>query len=626
MANLFCIILTLKRWNLTQKIKVISGLRAWYKKGDTMQKTVVILTIAIMTVSFIAFSGCVESTEQLPEDNGTHEDGPVEQLLEDNSTHYSIQASFVGNVTVENESAQTLQTVDYAKTSSSSSGFSAKTHNTVNTITTNKEPVAIISSISPSPAINGSSVTFTGSGSDTDGTIVAYLWTSDGKQISTEASFNTSSIAIGTHTVKFSVKDDDGVWSEEATETLTITEHPNIAPVARIDSITPTTATFGSEITFIGSGNDTDGAIVSYLWTSDGKQISTEPSFSTSLLAVGTHTIKFSVKDDDGAWSAEATETLTITERPNVAPFARIDSITPSTATESSSVTFKGSGIDTDGSIVAYLWTSDGKQISTEPSFSTSLLAVGTHTIKFSVKDDDGAWSAETTSTLKIEPSAEVPSRATVILTFDDGFKSDYDTVYPLLKERNISSTHYIIASMVGEDSTRMTWDHIKAMYDDGFDMECHSDTHPDLTTMSSDEIIQEMLNVNTAFVTHGMPAPKHIAYPYGECNDNVISVISSYRDTGRVVTWQNNGYYPTELLEKPYELPCYPTDYHGTIAEIDKAIAGNYTLILNFHAVSDIPGDYNMSISEFESILDYIQSNDIRNQTISEYYEETLE
>ncbi|WP_292353196.1 polysaccharide deacetylase family protein, partial [Methanomethylovorans sp. PtaU1.Bin093] len=281
---------------------------------------------------------------------------------------------------------------------------------------------------------------------------------------------------------------------------------------------------------------------------------------------------------------------------------------------------------DTDGTIVAYLWTSDGKEISTEASFSTSLLAVGTHTVKFSVKDDDGAWSAETTSTLKIEPSAEVPSRATVILTFDDGFKSDYDTVYPLLKERNISSTHYIIASMVGEDSTRMTWDHIKAMYDDGFDMECHSDTHPDLTTMSSDEIIQEMLNVNTAFVTHGMPAPKHIAYPYGECNDNVISVISSYRDTGRVVTWKNNGYYPTELLEKPYGLPCYPTEYHGTIAEIDKAVAGNYTLILGFHQVTENPGEYDISTSEFISILDYIESNNIRTQTISEYYKENFE
>ncbi|OPY18527.1 MAG: Polysaccharide deacetylase [Methanomethylovorans sp. PtaU1.Bin093] len=254
------------------------------------------------------------------------------------------------------------------------------------------------------------------------------------------------------------------------------------------------------------------------------------------------------------------------------------------------------------------------------------MLAVGTHTVKFSVKDDDGAWSAETTSTLKIEPSAEVPSRATVILTFDDGFKSDYDTVYPLLKERNISSTHYIIASMVGEDSTRMTWDHIKAMYDDGFDMECHSDTHPDLTTMSSDEIIQEMLNVNTAFVTHGMPAPKHIAYPYGECNDNVISVISSYRDTGRVVTWKNNGYYPTELLEKPYGLPCYPTEYHGTIAEIDKAVAGNYTLILGFHQVTENPGEYDISTSEFISILDYIESNNIRTQTISEYYKENFE
>ena len=209
-----------------------------------------------------------------------------------------------------------------------------------------------------------------------------------------------------------------------------------------------------------------------------------------------------------------------------------------------------------------------------------------------------------------------------MILTFDDGYRSDYTVVYPEMKSRNMRSTHYIIASMAGSGYPGyMSWAEIREMHEDGFDMQCHSNTHPFLTEMSSDQIIQEMVAVNAAFVAQGMPAPRHTAYPYGDYNANVIATVSQYRDSGRVVTW---GDYSgsTGSLQKPYNLPSYSTEWHNTIAEIDKAIAGNYTLILCIHAVTDTPGQYNMPISEFVSILDHIESNNIPTQTISEYYD----
>uniref|UniRef100_UPI00260F3727 polysaccharide deacetylase family protein n=1 Tax=uncultured Methanomethylovorans sp. TaxID=183759 RepID=UPI00260F3727 len=297
-------------------------------------------------------------------------------------------------------------------------------------------------------------------------------------------------------------------------------------------------------------------------------------------------------------------------------------------AINGSIVTFTGSGTDTDGTVVTYLWKLDGTNISHQSTFTNSSIPVGTHTIAFWVQDDDGAWSKEVNTTLTINERPEVvPSGMSVILTFDDGFKSDYDIVYQELTDRNMRSTHYIIANKVGEDETRMSWNDIKTMSDAGFDMECHSYTHPELIKNSSNEIIQQMVNVNNAFVSHGLPAPRHTAYPFGEYNDNVISVISSYRDSGRVVSWQNNAYYPVDSLKKPYELPCYPTDFNNTIAEIDKAIAGNYTLILGFHEITEIrSGTYEMSISEFESILDYIESKNIPTQTIAEYYDKTFQ
>jgi hypothetical protein len=69
-------------------------------------------------------------------------------------------------------------------------------------------------------------------------------------------------------------------------------------------------------------------------------------------------------------------------------------------------VTFTGHGIDPDGTVGAYSWRSsrDG-DLSTAPSFSTSSLSPGTHTIWFKVQDDDGVWSNEVLATVIVVPA-----------------------------------------------------------------------------------------------------------------------------------------------------------------------------------------------------------------------------
>lgn len=98
-------------------------------------------------------------------------------------------------------------------------------------------PIAIINSISPNPALEGKTVTFQGSGTDTDGSITGYSWRSsiDG-QLSTQATFITSNLSVGTHAIYFKVKDNDDAWSSEIGEILTITlpETTEEKPVAEI--------------------------------------------------------------------------------------------------------------------------------------------------------------------------------------------------------------------------------------------------------------------------------------------------------------------------------------------------------------------------------------------------------
>ena len=255
----------------------------------------------------------------------------------------------------------------------------------------NIPPTATIESILPSPAYKLVQVNFSGSGTDSDGNVIAYQWTSsvDG-ELSNSSNFNTSSLSAGNHTISFRIQDNSGTWSNWDMFSLVVINAP---PSASIDSINPSPARFDEEVSFSGSSTDGDGSVVTYQWVSniDGN-LSTDGAFSVTNLTTGTHQISFQVQDSDGAWSSWHTAELYV--YPNAPPVGIIESIEPLTAEKGTSVSFSGAGSDSDGTVLVYLWESsiDGA-LSTEEDFSSSTLSLGNHTIIFSVQDNDGAWN-----------------------------------------------------------------------------------------------------------------------------------------------------------------------------------------------------------------------------------------
>ena len=107
--------------------------------------------------------------------------------------------------------------------------------------------------------------------------------------------------------------------------------------------------------------------------------------------------------EDNEAVNAELRITYTQTSPSNNPPTAVVDSIAPNPVNAGGTVTFTGHGVDSDGSVVAYSWTSSiNGNLGSSSMFSTSSLSVGTHTISFRVQDDDGAWSSLVASSLTV--------------------------------------------------------------------------------------------------------------------------------------------------------------------------------------------------------------------------------
>ena len=310
----------------------------------------------------------------------------------------------------------------YFKVKDNDGQWSAEVTKTLTVTKPNKLPEAYIDSILPGLIKKGEAVSFSGHGTDSDGSVVGYNWRSsiDG-ELEVSASFSTSMLSVGTHTIYFKVRDDDSAWSEEVVGTVTVKD--NTSPVAFIDSISPKKVKIGSDVSFSGHGTDSDGSVVGYNWRSsiDG-ELEVSALFSSSMLSVGTHTIYFKVKDDDGAWSEEENDTVII--EANETPAAFIDAISPNRAEQGAEVSFRGHGVDIDGTVVSYSWTSDiDGQLSTSGLFTNSSLSIGKHTISFKVKDDNGAWSEEVTSILMIErpgPYVELYGNRTIVDVGDE--------------------------------------------------------------------------------------------------------------------------------------------------------------------------------------------------------------
>ncbi len=273
----------------------------------------------------------------------------------------------------------------------------------------------------------GTAVTFTGSANDTqDGSLSsALVWTSSvSGQIGTGASFSTSTLAAGSHTITARATDSGGLQGS-ATVTITI---QNTAPTVQILSpASGSSFTQGVSVSFSGSANDVqNGNLTSALvWTSSvSGQIGTGGSFSTAGLSVGTHTITARATDSGGL-QGSATITLNITEA-NAAPVVQILSpANGSSFTQGVSVSFSGSANDPQSGNLssALVWTSSmNGQFGTGASVSTSALSVGTHTITARATDSGGLQGSAS-----ISLTINAPNTPPVVQILSPGSASSFN-------------------------------------------------------------------------------------------------------------------------------------------------------------------------------------------------------
>jgi peptidoglycan/xylan/chitin deacetylase (PgdA/CDA1 family) len=210
---------------------------------------------------------------------------------------------------------------------------------------------------------------------------------------------------------------------------------------------------------------------------------------------------------------------------------------------------------------------------------------------------------------LVLAPSALAAPSTVVSLTFDDG-NADQMQALPIMQQYGVNGTFYIISGVVGTPNY-LTLANLQTIAGQGNEIGGHTVTHPDLTTVPSDEAIRQICNGRVALTNWGFRVTS-FAYPYAALNPAVETDVkncgfNSARGLGDIKSAHSEAGV-TQLAEKipptdPYDLAAVDElDNTWTLAQMEsvvtKAEAKGGWIIFTIHHLCTGTGCDSLSVT----------------------------
>ncbi len=146
--------------------------------------------------------------------------------------------------------------------------------------------------------------------------------------------------------------------------------------------------------------------------------------------------------------------------------------------------------------------------------------------------------------------------RHSVLLAFDDGYRSFLHYARPILKDYGFSATLFVYSDFIGGGRNALSWQDLRALIEQGFDVQAHSKTHSNLRRKEGESeaayarrMETELGYPLTLFKQHLGRSSESLAYPYGEVDDELLSYVVRYGYTaGFTVRRQSNTAFVSPL------------------------------------------------------------------------------
>ena len=151
---------------------------------------------------------------------------------------------------------------------------------------------------------------------------------------------------------------------------------------------------------------------------------------------------------------------------------------------------------------------------------------------------------------LNVGEALRYPAEPSVCITFDDGCETDFIAAAPVLREFGFNATFYLTAGFLGKPGY-LNATQVRDLDTQGFQIGCHSMTHPYLSDLAESELRREIVDAKLqieAIIGHSI---EHFSCPGGRYDQRTLQMA---RHAG-FATVANSRFYANSRNTSPYEL-----------------------------------------------------------------------
>lgn len=138
-----------------------------------------------------------------------------------------------------------------------------------------------------------------------------------------------------------------------------------------------------------------------------------------------------------------------------------------------------------------------------------------------------------------------------LVITFDDGYQDNYLNAYPVLREKNMKATFFIISQLVG-GGEYLTWDQLREMAGNPLvTIGDHTLSHKAVAMETETQMKDEIISAQSILENRLGVKVNTFAYPYGSLNSNADKILKEGGFMAAVTTQRG-----LSCAKLPYDLP----------------------------------------------------------------------
>lgn len=139
---------------------------------------------------------------------------------------------------------------------------------------------------------------------------------------------------------------------------------------------------------------------------------------------------------------------------------------------------------------------------------------------------------------IKAKNNNTMPEKPLVI-TLDDGWRSQYADALPILLKYNLPATFYIYTEVI-DAPLYMTWGNLQSLVEKHMEIADHTMRHPRLTKVAANTLYEELVQSRYSLEKTLHITVSDFAYPYGDYNARILQAVKDAGYTSARTTHQS--------------------------------------------------------------------------------------